>query len=172
VSERLEDWLPRVYRFALRLSNDPHAAEDLAQETFLRAWRQRDRLRDSRALQVWLFRITANLWNDQLRRSRSPVARAGMLVDTAPGQALPAERLVAGQEALARALDALADLPPRQREVLYLCACEGLATAEVATILAISPESAKANLSLARKKMRQQLHDLFPAPTCVPDSDP
>src|SRR5262249_38868284 len=39
VSDRLEEWVPRVYRFALRLSNDPAAAEDLTQETFLRAWR-------------------------------------------------------------------------------------------------------------------------------------
>ena len=74
VSNLLEEWAPRVYRFALRLCNDPHIAEDLAQETFLRAWRHRGRLRDERVARVWLFRITANLWRDQLRRNRSPVA--------------------------------------------------------------------------------------------------
>ena len=77
MSDRLEAWVPRVYRFALRLCNDPDAAADLTQETFLRAWRRRDRLRDERAARVWLFRIAANLWRDQLRRGRSPVARAG-----------------------------------------------------------------------------------------------
>jgi RNA polymerase sigma-70 factor (ECF subfamily) len=164
VSNLLEEWAPRVYRFALRLSNDAHTAEDLTQETFLRAWRQRERLRDPRAARVWLFRIAVNLWRDQLRRGRSPVARAGPLEESEPGHVLPPERLVADQEEVNRALEAMAILPPRQREVLYLSACEGLASAEIAEVLGISAEAAKANLSLARKKMRQQLGDLFPAP--------
>src|SRR5712692_4928022 len=79
VKNLLEEYVPRVYRFALRLTNDPHAAEDLTQETLLRAWRRRGLLRDPRAARVWLFRITANLWRDQLRRDRCRVARAGPL---------------------------------------------------------------------------------------------
>ncbi len=165
----LEEWAPRVYRFALRLSNDPHAAEDLTQETFLRAWRQRDRLRDLAAARVWLFRITANLWRDQLRRGRSPVARAGPLTDTQADFARPPERLAAGREELARALDAMNALPPRQREVLHLGACEGLGPAEIAEVLGISADAAKANLSLARKRMRQLLHDLVPDPAPARD---
>ena len=162
VSDRLEEWVPSVYRFALRLSSDPHAAEDLTQETFLRAWRQRGLLRDARAARVWLFRITANLWHDQLRRGRSPVARAGPLEDAATCNAQPPDQHVAEQEELARALKAMALLPPRQREVLYLSAREGLTTAEVAAVLEISTESVKASLSLARKKMRELLDDLTP----------
>src|SRR5262245_49072471 len=57
VSDDLEAWVPRVYRFALRLCHDPHAADDLTQETLLRAWRHRGHLRDERAMCVWLFRI-------------------------------------------------------------------------------------------------------------------
>ena len=49
MSKLLEEWVPRVYRFALRLCSDPHVAEDLTQETFLRAWQQRSRLRDEDA---------------------------------------------------------------------------------------------------------------------------
>ena len=162
MNDGLEAWVPRVYRFALRLCDDPHAAEDLTQETFLRAWRRRGRLRDERAARVWLFRITANLWRDRLRRGRSPVARAGPLDDTAPDPAHSPERLAAGREELARALAALDELPPRQRDVLYLSACEGLNTAAVAAVLGISPAAAKASLSLARQKLREQLPDLFP----------
>jgi RNA polymerase sigma-70 factor (ECF subfamily) len=165
VSDLLHEWVPRVYRFALRLSHDPHAADDLTQETFLRAWRRRGELRDARSAGVWLFRITANLWRDRLRRGRSPVARAESLEgDAQPGRAPPPERLAAGREELARALGALADLPPRQREVLYLSACEGLTLAEVAAVLCISADAAKASLSLARKRMRELLPDLFPDP--------
>jgi RNA polymerase sigma-70 factor, ECF subfamily len=157
VSSLLEEWVPRVYRFALRLTCDPGAAEDLTQETFLRAWRQRDRLREPRAARVWLFRITANLWRDQLRRGRSPVARAEPLEDTQTSKLRPPELLVCEREELARALQALSQLPPRQREVLYLIACEEMTAADVADVLDITTESVKANLSLARKKMRELL---------------
>jgi RNA polymerase sigma-70 factor (ECF subfamily) len=166
VSDILEEWVPRVYRFALRLSNDPHTAEDLAQETVLRAWRHRERLRDEQAARVWLFRITVNLWRDELRRTRSPVARAGSLEDHAGAEVadvsvLPALRLISEKEELARALQAMNALPPRQRQVLYLSACEGLASAEIAAVLDITVNAVKANLSLARKSMRQLLPDFF-----------
>jgi len=166
VSKLLEEWAPRVYRFALRLCDDPHAAEDLTQETLLRAWRHRARLRDQRAGGVWLFRIAVNLWRDRLRRGRSPVARAGPLRDDKPSRAQPAERVAAGREELERALEAMAALPPRQREVLYLSACEGLSTAEIGEILGSHADAVKANLSLARKKMRERLHESVsdPAP--------
>ena len=65
----LEDWAPRVFRFALRLTGDPHVAEDVTQETFLRAWPGRARLRDERLMRVWLFRIA-------LMTSRPPGANA------------------------------------------------------------------------------------------------
>lgn len=162
MTDRLEDWVPRVYRFARRLTADADAAEDVAQEAFLRAWRHRGRLRDERAARGWLFRIAANVWRDRLRSGRSPIARAAPLDATAPAPARPVEHQAAGKEELARALAALDALPPRQRDVLYLTACEGLSAAEVAAVLGISPDAAKASLSLARKKMREQLPDLFP----------
>jgi RNA polymerase sigma-70 factor (ECF subfamily) len=162
VSNALEAWVPRVYRFALRLTNDPDAADDLTQETFLRAWRRRDRLRDPAKARVWLFRVTANIWRDRLRRGRSPMARAGPLADSDLDHVPAPDRVAAGRDDLSRALDALAGLPPRQREVLYLSACDGMPPAEVAAVLGISPDAAKANLSLARRAIRRQLPDLFP----------
>ena len=58
-----------------------------------------------------------------------------------------------------QALAALNALPPRQREVLYLNACEELTATEIAAILEITIDSVKANLSLARQRMREQCHD-------------
>jgi RNA polymerase sigma-70 factor, ECF subfamily len=154
----LEDWAPRVYRFALRLTADPHAAEDLTQDTFLRAWPARGRLRDERAQRVWLFRIAANLWRDRLRRNHSPIALAGPLAgDEVGGQASP-ERVAAGRDELRQTLEALSALPPRQREIMYLSACEELNTEEIASVLAMSRGAVKANLSLARKAMRELFH--------------
>jgi len=71
---------------------------------------------------------------------------------------------MAGKEELARAIEVLNALPPRQKEVLYLSACEGLASAEIAEVLDITREAVKANLSLARKRLRQQLPDSVPMP--------
>ena len=157
---RLEDWVPRVYRFALRLCRDAHVAEDLTQDTFLRAWRQQQRLRDAGALRVWLFRITVNLWQDRLRRGRLPVSMAGQLPDEFLGSAALPDHEPSAREDLAKALAALDALPPRQREVLHMSACEQMTTPEIAEVLGISAEAVKSNLSLARKAMRQQLSDI------------
>jgi RNA polymerase sigma-70 factor, ECF subfamily len=161
VRTRLEEYVPRVYRLALRLTHDPHQAEDLTQETFLRAWKGQRELREPRAARVWLFRILVNLWRDQLRRSRSPVSQAGMLPPDQRGATLPPERQAALSEDARRALQALDELPGRQRDVVYLSACEELTGAEIASVLGISTEAVKANLCAARKKLRQRLRDLF-----------
>jgi RNA polymerase sigma-70 factor (ECF subfamily) len=150
-----------VYRLALRLTHDPHQAEDLTQEAFLRAWKRQDELREPCAARVWLFRILVNLWRDQLRRRRSPVSLAGSLPAQQRGAVLTPDRQAALSEDAGRALQALDELPGRQREVLYLSACEELTGAEIAAVLGISTDAVKANLCEARKKLRQRLHDLF-----------
>ncbi len=157
----LQEYVPRVYRFALRLTHDPHAAEDLTQETFLRAWRRYQLLRQRQAVHVWLFRIAANLWRDQLRRGKLRVAQAGPLPeDYASGVQTP-ERRADDQDDLRRALEAMEALPVRQRQVLYLRACEDLSAAEISAVLGISNDAVKANLCLARKKLRQELKDIY-----------
>ncbi len=160
MEELLAEWVPRLYRFARRLTSDFHAAEDLVQETALRAWRERERLRDPRAARVWLFRIAVNLWRDWLRRGRSPVARARPLASEPLDDAPAPDRVAADQDELQRALAALDSLPSRQREVLYLNACEGLSLAEIAGVLDISTDAAKASLSVARNRLRELLPDL------------
>jgi RNA polymerase sigma-70 factor (ECF subfamily) len=161
VKNLLHEYVPRVYRFALRLTHDSHAAEDLTQETFLRAWGRQDMLRRSQAVHVWLFRIAANLWRDQLRRGKLRVAQAGPLPLDHVSGAQTAEQTVNDQDDLRRAMEAMATLPERQRQVLYLSACEGLSAAEISVVLGISNSAVKANLCLARKKLRHELKDLY-----------
>ena len=156
----LEQYLSHVYRFALRLTGNPDMAEDLTQDTFLRAWRNRRGLRDHRAVRVWLFRIAANRWRDKvLRRCRRPDHVEFSDDDCHGSRALP-DREAGDREDVRRAMEALDSLPPRQREVLYLHAVEGLSLAEIAEVLDIKPDAVKANLSLARKRMRRQLKDI------------
>jgi RNA polymerase sigma-70 factor (ECF subfamily) len=155
----VDEYLPRVYRFALRLTGSRQEAEDLAQETLLKAWRSRGQLRDARTTVVWLFTICRNLWNDQLRRK----ARRPSMVETSEDQqsaaAAPDHDLIVKDD-LRLVLQAMNSLPARQREVLHLHACEGLSLREIAEVLQITPEAAKASLCEARKRLRRQFGEI------------
>src|SRR4051794_10388202 len=59
--DAIEEHVGSIYRYALRLTCRPDLAEDLTQETLLRGWRSRHKLRDKRAARVWLFRIATSL---------------------------------------------------------------------------------------------------------------
>jgi RNA polymerase sigma-70 factor (ECF subfamily) len=147
-----------VYRYALRLTGKTELAEDLAQETFLRAWRNRTRLRDSRVARVWLLRIATNLWTDELRRGKfRPRILESEPVCTRPTPGTEANE----RENVRLALAEMDQLPPRQRQVLYLISCEGLSQSEVSEVLGIGLPAVKASLSLARKEMRHRLSDLY-----------
>jgi RNA polymerase sigma-70 factor (ECF subfamily) len=157
VSDFLEEFVPRVYHFALRLTGDAHVAEDLTQETLLRAWSRRGQLRQWQCTRTWLFRIVGNLWRDHLRRA---VLREGRRRELSPKTPCPEHDpadAAAMRDDLRLVLAALDELPPRQREVLYLAACEAMPLAEIAQVLAISPDAVKSNLAAARKQMRQRL---------------
>jgi len=162
VTDFVTMWTPRIYRFALRLTNDVHAAEDLTQETLLRGWSRRDRLRELNAARVWLFRIAVNLWRDRQRRRRSRVDQPASLTEELVASQPPPDQQLEQREELAMVLAALDGLPARQREVLYLNACEEMPLAEIAEVLGINTGAAKASLSLARQKLREQLPESVP----------
>ena len=164
--EGLAEHVPNVYRFALRLTGDLHRAEELTQETFLRACQRQEQLRDGRAVRVWLFRIAANLWADELRRNHLPTAGIPHKQLEVPCQCATHVRTAEMKEELQRALRLLDGLPVRQRTVLYLTAVEELSLGEVADVVGIDKNTAKVHLSVARKKMRE-LADK----RAVPESD-
>lgn len=154
------DDIQHVYRFALRLAHDHHTAEEIVQETFLRAWKGRRRLPNPGAARVWLFRIAANVWRDQLRRGRLPAAQTVPLTDGDPIHTRSPDRIASEQEQVERIIHGVDALPPRQRGVLFLFSIEGLSQGEVARVLGITPEAVKASLSLARKALRRRLQRL------------
>jgi RNA polymerase sigma-70 factor (ECF subfamily) len=165
VNATLEQHVPRVFGFAVRLTGSRHAAEDLTQETFLRAWRHGVGTRDADRTRVWLFQIAANLWRDQLRRKRLAPERAGPLDFEQPDSRTCPRIFAEQQEQVTLAMASLDELPARQREVLYLSACEGLAHTEIAEILECTLDAVKSNLSIARRKMRAQLAETLPSET-------
>jgi len=156
----VDEYLPRVFRFALRLTGSHQEAEDLAQETFLQAWRRRAQLRDPRATAVWLLTIAKNLWNDRLRRKARQPAKTEPLADDQRSTASGPDHDLMVREDLRQVLEAVDSLPPRQREVLHLSACEGLSVSEIAQVLGITSEAAKASLCEARKRLRRRFRGI------------
>jgi RNA polymerase sigma-70 factor (ECF subfamily) len=156
--DAVEQHIRAVYRYALRLAGRTDVAEDLTQETMLRAWRGRDKLRDPRLAKVWLLRIATNLWTDHLRQAKfRPRALASEPPCPRPTPAV----VLSDQENVTLALAAMDRLPPRQRQVLFLITCEGLSPSDVAEVLEIGLPAVKASLSLARKEMRRRLSGVY-----------
>lgn len=147
--------LPRVLALAARLLGDRNEAEDVAQETFMRAWKQAPHWREGEArFDTWLHRVALNLCYDRLRAHRET------LVDEIPDEADPAAAPDAELEARSRGEHvraALAALPARQREALVLTYYQELSNIEAAGLMGISVDALESLLARARRSLRAQL---------------
>ena len=153
-----------VTAIALAITGDVQASEDIAQEAFLSAWQQLDRLRNSASFLPWLRQITRNLARDGLRaQAQRPLSgeaaeiAIGMAADPSPE---PADRLLRG-EAEAAAEDIISALPEDSREVLLLFYREGQSSRQVAALLGLSDEAVRKRLSRARASVREDLLQRF-----------
>jgi len=137
LAERL---LPRTLAQAQRMLSDRAEAEDVAQEAMMRLWRIAGEWRQGEAqVSTWLYRVTANLCTDRLRRRKRsvPLDAVAEPLDTAPSVTARMQ-----SEARAKALsDALAQLPPRQAEAVALRNLEGLSNPEIAEVMEIGVEA-------------------------------
>jgi RNA polymerase sigma-70 factor (ECF subfamily) len=152
-----------VLGFLYRLTGDAALAEDLAQDTFLKAFRSLSAFDVSRRLSSWLLRIAHNTAIDALRKRRPPStpSEAVALLAVAPPQPDPVER-----EALGRALQAaLTALRPDQRAAVALRYGEGLSFAEIAQILGVPEATARSHVHRARRELARQLTEAGWAPT-------
>jgi RNA polymerase sigma-70 factor (ECF subfamily) len=141
---------PALYRFARHLVHDPDEAEDLVQETFLRAYRTRARFRGDAPVRVWLRRILHNVAVDRARRDReTPVAEIeGKWMDDA--YTVDAEAVVERAERREELRDALVRLPFIYRSAVLLHDVEGWTVEEIAETLGIGLPAAKQRLRRGR----------------------
>src|SRR5262249_11317400 len=118
--------IPSAQRFAIRLTGDPHAAEDLVQDALLKAHRNWESFRGESGSAKWLFRIIINSSRDALVAPHPPSKQLGDSSNPPepppadPSQGIQTREL---QELIAREVS---NLPPRQREVLVLITYEQL----------------------------------------------
>ncbi len=138
-----------IYAYLYRLVGDPQWAEDLAQETFLRALAARRQLPQIENPRAWLYRIATNLAFTALKRRRRFAWLPWLATDDrrTEGPADDGERSAVEQ--------ALAALPPEYRAPLLLYAHYGLSVAKVGRALSLSQPAVKMRLCRAREMFRQ-----------------
>lgn len=140
-----------LYRYAYWLCGEAAQAQDLVQETFLRAWRSLDSLRDTVAAKAWLTTILRREHARLYERKPMPTTDLADLdlSDTGPGP----ERT--GEDAVLRA--AIARLEPKYREPLVLQVLGGFSCEEIATQLGLSEAAVMTQVFRARQKLKSML---------------
>lgn len=147
-----QEYQRQLLAYLTRLVSDREAAEDLCQETFikaLRSWEQRD---DAASAVAWLYRIATNTAYDYLRRRRRIHFTSLIDTDQSATQDLSMELLIDEQEPVR---SALAQIPLMYRLPLVLHSCEGRGTQEIAAVLGCSNSAVKTRLFRARERFRQ-----------------
>jgi RNA polymerase sigma-70 factor (ECF subfamily) len=145
----------RLYRWLYHLTRDRHAAEDLAQETFLRALAAVKTFRPGSNFRAWVFRIGHNNFVNQKRAERR--TKHPLPDDAAAIRAVTAESSAENREALETVMRAVGDLPSDFRAALLLHVQEGMAYREVAEALGTTEETARWRVFKARQKLMKVL---------------
>lgn len=157
-AEVANEYGPRVYEMAYRLTGDEEAARDLAQDVFVRVYRNLDKYEPG-AFGGWLYRITKNLFLDGVRRRRRfrfdplPDEDWRQPVDDAPG---PDERVERGllRGDIERAL---LHLPPTFRTAVVLCDVQGLSYEEIGEATGWPLGTVRSRIHRGRKLLREAL---------------
>lgn len=142
----------RVHAVCLRMCRDPHLAEELVQESYIRAWQKLASFRGESQFTSWLHRLAVNV---VLSHFRSSGRRPDRLVDGELDDVESASTHAAG---LAVDLErAIAGLPDGARMVLVLHDIEGYTHEEIARLMGVAVGTSKAQLSRARSLLRKVL---------------
>ncbi len=151
IDDQLREMLPRLRRFALWLTRDLAAADDLVQSTLERALAHWQRRRDDEALRPWLFTILYRQFVDTRRRTRRYEAMLEVFHRASHTEQPSAEREVMAQSML----QALEQLPAEQRNLLLWTSVEGMSYREMADLLEVPLGTVMSRLSRARQALRR-----------------
>jgi RNA polymerase sigma-70 factor (ECF subfamily) len=156
-------WERPIYALAYRVIGREEEARDIAQETFLRAFRALKGFKGQAKFSSWLYRITLNLCRDWMRRERrTPIAQTPEGVDLVElaGEATPwesVEDLVSRKELGRAVAKAMSALPEEQRTAIILKEYQGLTFQEIADLLECPLSTVKTRLYQGLTVLRRQL---------------
>jgi RNA polymerase sigma-70 factor, ECF subfamily len=148
-SQLLESLRPDLLRFAQWLARDRAIAEDIVQESLLRAWRSRDALKDSGAARAWLLTIVRREHARLYERKRLELVPLEEVAETYAGP-----RLTQPDGDLSTLRHAIMRLPIEYREPLVLQVLGGFSTEDIARELSLTPTAVLTRLFRARNKLR------------------
>ena len=153
--ELIHRWHGPIWQYVRRLSDDDDAAQDIAQDIWLRVLRGIGRLRDPAKLRAWLFGIAHRTWIDTLRKKYAVVVAN---LDAVDRHELP-DPTVADEleEELTAVEQELSRLPPIEREALTLFYLRELSLQEISQALEIPVGTVKSRLHRARRMLRREL---------------
>ncbi len=146
--------MPIIFRVAYRMLGDRAEAEDITQETFLRAWKALPDWQPRAKFSTWACTVALNLCRDRLRKKKPLLMeRLPESVDSAPRP----DQELATRQALAGIETAIAALPERQKQAISLCALEGMGNIEAAKAMDVSVRALESLLARARRTLRTTL---------------
>lgn len=155
--ELLKRHLPALRRYAERILGGLGDPQDAVQEAFIRLWTHRERWNRGTSVRSLLFTITRNAALDELRRRRREVSFSDPPVSSRGVEIPPPLFHLQEEELWEVAEKAIADLPPRRREIFRLVREGGLTYREVAEVLDLSPQTVANLMSLALRNLRVSL---------------
>lgn len=166
----VNDYSPKLHRLALRMLNDPYEAEDILQETFLKAFKNIDRFEGRSSIGTWLYRIATNEALMRLRKYQPDIVAIDEPVEMPDGHlisrelkdwcCLPESEFMTN-EAQSKLDSAITNLSPALRSTFILRDLHGLSTRESAEILEVSEAAIKTRLLRARLQLRDSLSTYF-----------
>jgi len=179
--ESFDELFERYYRpvsyFFANRGFSPEECRDLAQETFLGAYRGFERFRGEASVETWLFKIAGNIWRNALRslsaekRDAPEVSLGGLaeegreIADDEPGRAAkehhPLDAALA-DERVRLLRRAVGELPAKMRRCLLLRIDQDMKYREIAAVMQISIQTVKSQLFQAKERLKEELSDHFP----------
>jgi RNA polymerase sigma-70 factor, ECF subfamily len=155
--ELFERYKDKVYTIALRYSGDASAAQDIAQETFLKLFAAIGSFRGNSSFESWLYRLIVNSCFDQKRRTRRLLPLISEFLDALRVPGASALDEVMRAEMSSRLRSVVARLPPDQRMLVVLRYTQGLSYEELAEILECSPGTIASRLNRIHKVLERRL---------------
>jgi RNA polymerase sigma-70 factor (ECF subfamily) len=149
----LIEHLSAAQRFAVRLTGDAHAAEDLLHDAIVRAVKGCETFEGRSSFTTWLFRIIVNCFRDRARSKPMAELEGEFATARCDDASEPALADELGQVVAQR----VSSLPPRQREVLVLVIYENFSVFDAAQVLGITETNVRVNLSYARERLKKEL---------------